>query len=352
MEVRFMEERGFCPPLEPTFEERKWIKGFYDKTGLFLLIHLGIALGVEIVAGLIGFLIFAAKHGFNLYFIFENMLKGSDFQILTVVATLLSYLVANLVVFFFGCKSTKINPAPLFNFNFSAKAFFAAVAVALGLQAAFLLFGNLFLEIFPKETIEMIKDITGQNKANSGLAWGIMAIYTCIIAPITEELVFRVFCLKNLSRVSLRFGIIASSLLFGLVHGNIIQFVFAFPLGIILAFLTVRTNSIIPAIGVHIVVNTCATILSKLSTSGFAWSQTVWLLWIAFAIAAGAAVLIAAKAIFKVSLPKAGEFEKRRGWGIYFSSGTIIAFTCIYGIMVLATALLILFAGMVLSFLK
>jgi hypothetical protein len=179
-----------------------------------------------------------------------------------------------------------------------------------------------------------------------------MAIYTCIIAPITEELVFRVFCLKNLSRVSLRFGIIASSLLFGLVHGNIIQFVFAFPLGIILAFLTVRTNSIIPAIGVHIVVNTCATILSKLSTSGFAWSQTVWLLWIAFAIAAGAAVLIAAKAIFKVSLPKAGEFEKRRGWGIYFSSGTIIAFTCIYGIMVLATALLILFAGMVLSFLK
>ena len=43
MEVRFMEERGFCPPLEPTFEERKWIKGFFDKTGLFLLIHLGIA---------------------------------------------------------------------------------------------------------------------------------------------------------------------------------------------------------------------------------------------------------------------------------------------------------------------
>ncbi|MCX7658170.1 MAG: CPBP family intramembrane metalloprotease [Oscillospiraceae bacterium] len=347
-----MEERGFCPPLEPTFEERKWIKGFYDKTGLFLLIHLGIALGVEVVAGIIGFLILAAKNGFNFYFMFENMAKNSGFQVLIAAVTLLSYLAANLAVFFFGCKSTKINPAPLFNFNFSAKAFFAAVAVALGLQAGCLLFGSLFLEIFPKETMELIKNITGQNRADSGLAWGIMTLYTCMVAPITEELVFRVFCLKNLSRVNLRFGIIASSLLFGLVHGNIIQFVFAFPLGIILALLTVRTNSIIPAIGVHMVANTCATILSKLSTSGFTWSETAALLWIAFAIAAGAAVLIAAKAIFKVSLPKAGEFEKRRGWEIYFSSGTIIAFTCIYGIMILATALLILFAGMILSFLK
>lgn len=58
----------------------------------------------------------------------------------------------------------------------------------------------------------------------------IMAGYTCIIAPITEELVFRGFCLKNLSRFNQRFGILASAFLFGLVHQNIIQFILAFPL--------------------------------------------------------------------------------------------------------------------------
>ncbi len=347
-----MEEKNFCPPLEPTFEERKWIKGFYDKTGLFLLIHLGISFGVAIVFGIVGFLIFVAKNGFNFHYIFGNMNKTSDIQILIAAVTLLSYLIANLTIFILGCKSTKINPKPLFNFDFSAKALLAAIAVALGWQALCLLFGNLFSGLLPVKTRELLEDILGQNRGNSGVAWGIMTLYTCIVAPITEELVFRVFCLKNLSRVNLRFGIIASSLLFGLLHGNIIQFVFAFPLGIVLALLTVRTNSIIPAIGVHMIVNTCATVLNKISASGVSWNEMATFLWIAFAIAVGAAVLIAAKAVFKISLPKAGDFEKRRGWGIYFSSGTIIAFTCIYGIMILASTLLILLFGMFLSFLK
>lgn len=83
-------------------------------------------------------------------------------------------------------------------------------------------------------------------------------LYICILGPVTEELLFRGFALKNLSRVSQRFGILMTALLFALTHENLTQFLFAFPLGILLAYITIRHDSLTPAIITHICVNTAA----------------------------------------------------------------------------------------------
>ena len=50
----------------------------------------------------------------------------------------------------------------------------------------------------------------------------VMTIYSVILAPIFEEILFRGFVLKNLSRFNVRFGIIMSAILFGLFHGNLL----------------------------------------------------------------------------------------------------------------------------------
>lgn len=39
--------------------------------------------------------------------------------------------------------------------------------------------------------------------------------------------------------------------MFGLLHGNLIQFVFATLVGLILGFVTVKTDSIVPAVIIH-----------------------------------------------------------------------------------------------------
>lgn len=89
----------------------------------------------------------------------------------------------------------------------------------------------------------------------------LLVLYVCILAPVTEELLLRGFALKNLSRVSQRFGILMTALLFALMHENLPQFLFTFPLGILLAYITIRHDSVTPAIITHICVNSAAMLL-------------------------------------------------------------------------------------------
>lgn len=86
----------------------------------------------------------------------------------------------------------------------------------------------------------------------------LLVLYVCVLGPITEELLLRGFALKNLSRVSQRFGILMTALLFALMHENLPQFLFTFPFGILLAYITIRHDSVTPAIITHICVNSFA----------------------------------------------------------------------------------------------
>lgn len=54
--------------------------------------------------------------------------------------------------------------------------------------------------------------------------------------------------LKNYGKA---FGVVSVSVVFGLLHGNVIQFIFAFLVGLVLAYITIKTESIIPAMCIH-----------------------------------------------------------------------------------------------------
>lgn len=74
---------------------------------------------------------------------------------------------------------------------------------------------------------------------------------TAIIPGICEELAFRGCAMGIMRKYGKGFAVIAVSVVFGLVHGNIIQFLFAFLVGIILAFITIKTDNILIAMCVH-----------------------------------------------------------------------------------------------------
>ena len=91
----------------------------------------------------------------------------------------------------------------------------------------------------------------------------IMAILTVgIIAPIAEEVLFRGVVYNTLSKkVSIKWTIIIQAILFGVFHGNIVQGIYATFIGLVYGYVTYKTKSLWPAIIMHIVNNTVATVL-------------------------------------------------------------------------------------------
>jgi len=79
----------------------------------------------------------------------------------------------------------------------------------------------------------------------------LMLAYACIAAPVMEEMIFRGYLLGRLKRHGKLFAMVISSLLFAMFHGNLIQFCAPFFLGLLLAFLTMESGSLWPAVFAH-----------------------------------------------------------------------------------------------------
>lgn len=87
-------------------------------------------------------------------------------------------------------------------------------------------------------------------------------ISVAIIPPISEEFAFRGIILNKLRKYGDTFAILISALMFGLIHGNIVQIPFAFIIGLVAGFITVKTGSIIPAMITHFLVNCSSVVIS------------------------------------------------------------------------------------------
>lgn len=88
-------------------------------------------------------------------------------------------------------------------------------------------------------------------KTDSPLACITLIVATAIVPAIFEEFAFRCCALGVLRRYGKGFSVVAVSIVFGLIHGNLIQFIFAFIIGLILGYITVHTDSVLPAMLIH-----------------------------------------------------------------------------------------------------
>ncbi|WP_279160275.1 CPBP family intramembrane glutamic endopeptidase [Thomasclavelia cocleata] len=85
-----------------------------------------------------------------------------------------------------------------------------------------------------------------------------LIIYAVIVAPISEELIFRGLILGKLKQYGDVFASIIVSLLFALIHGNLPQSIPTFIVSLFLCWVTLQSNSIIPAISIHMINNAVA----------------------------------------------------------------------------------------------
>lgn len=159
----------------------------------------------------------------------------------------------------------------------------------------------------------------------------ISALATAIVPAVCEEFAMRCCSLGLLKKYGKALGVVGVSLVFGLLHGNLIQFVFATLVGLILGFVTVKTDSIVPAVLIH-GFNNGMSVLTLIveycfgtDASGYA-STAVFVFWIAAGIVCTVILAVKHKLSFKLDKPAIHPFANTtaKKIGAFISSPVLI----------------------------
>lgn len=119
--------------------------------------------------------------------------------------------------------------------------------------------------------------ITGSSESYAQVAerqfslplWAGLILYG-IISPVAEEIVFRGLVYNRLHRLfGLPFAVIGSAVLFGAYHGNMVQALYGFILGLFIAVLYERYGSFAVPVLLHSAANICVYVI----TSNVLWQQ-------------------------------------------------------------------------------
>ena len=99
---------------------------------------------------------------------------------------------------------------------------------------------------------------------------------SCLLVPIAEELLFRGVVYKRLRmQLGVRLALVLSAVIFGMMHFNVVQFLYAGSLGLLLAFLLEKTGYLYTAILGHIAANTMAVIRQETGWLKFSYEPTI-----------------------------------------------------------------------------
>lgn len=127
-------------------------------------------------------------------------------------------------------------------------------------------------------------------------------LYGVIVAPIVEESLYRGLAIHLLKPYGKGMAVIISSLIFGVMHGNVAQASSGFAFALVMGSITVMSGSLIPAIVIHMMNNLVATIPDISDALG---SELVMNIYLAIAIIC---LLVGTLVIFanhkKITLPK------------------------------------------------
>lgn len=102
------------------------------------------------------------------------------------------------------------------------------------------------------------------------------AIAISIVPAFAEEFAFRGIVMGVLKKYGRAFALICSSIMFGMMHSNTSQIVFATLLGFIFGYMDLMTDSIVPSVVMHFCNNFYATLMDELESNGNLDEKTLY----------------------------------------------------------------------------
>lgn len=155
--------------------------------------------------------------------------------------------------------------------------FLTAFCMVIGLTYAGNIIGNILMlaaQTLLHKSIENPLD----GLLNGSALW-IQLISLLVVAPLLEEFLFRKCIVRALAGYSHTGAILVSALAFGLCHGNFYQFFYAFSVGLLFAYLYLRTGRLRYTVALHFLVNFLGGAMPLLLNKGFTAAEGPLLFW-------------------------------------------------------------------------
>ena len=86
-------------------------------------------------------------------------------------------------------------------------------------------------------------------------------LFMVILAPVIEEYIFRKQLIDRMHIYGEKLAVITSALMFGLFHGNLSQFFYAFALGLVFGYVYLKTGKLRYSIGLHMLINLIGSVI-------------------------------------------------------------------------------------------
>lgn len=225
----------------------------------------------------------------------SSLINGHMLMLITMISQIITFIVA-ILVYVFGFKNKKMNG---FKLTFSGKTIPFLLLTFIGaeiLTGCFLEFASIIVPDIMNEYSKLMEE--------SGLVEmsALSTIATLILAPISEELVFRGITFRLARNFTKHFWIanFIQALMFGIAHGNIVQGTYAFLLGLLLGYIYKAYNNIVVPMICHLIFNFGGTYLVALI---FGTSDEVWLLRLFVTLLAAMALTYAGLYLIKEKEP-------------------------------------------------
>ena len=186
-----------------------------------------------------------------------ELMLNSDVMLL---ASMLPMYLVGMPVLIFLVK--RLPAAPMERHSIRPGAFVAATVMCFGLVYLSNILGTLITT-----AVSILKRSVVQNEifnVTSAVSMWSILLYMVICAPLMEEYVFRKLIVERTVRYGQGVAVLVSGLMFGLFHGNLNQFAYAFTLGVFLAFLYVKTGNLKITIALHMMINFMGGFVSSL----------------------------------------------------------------------------------------
>ena len=203
--------------------------------------------------------------------------------------------------------------------------FLALLLLAMGAQmvnSLWIMALELVLNLFGLSAMGVLESVSGASDTFS------MFLYASILAPISEEILFRGYVLRSLKPFGKRFAIWGSAILFGLFHGNLLQTPYAILMGVLFGYVTVE-YSIVWAVGLHLFNNlVLADLLTRLTAS---WSDMAYgaLNLVLFGGSFLAALVILIRNRERIRAYRESEGMDPRVWKWFFLNGGVLVLAVI-----------------------
>lgn len=256
---------------ELALEQKKEIKKDMNSLGKAIMLYTVSLFGVFIVISIGVSISIAMKYSNN-----EKLVEKMTEEVVNNIANngwsyILSVVVGLIFIYIYRKNKLFTEDLTETNKKMDLKTFITMFVILMAPQ-----FIAVILQVLLESGLNSIGfSIMGQiEEATSGSQTFSMFLYVAFVGPIIEEVVFRGAVLGSLKKYGKGFAIIISAVLFGIMHANLIQSIFAIIIGLVLGY--VRTEySIKWAILLHIINNLISEVMSYMSYGGNDFLETL-----------------------------------------------------------------------------